>query len=70
MAQQNCVCQAKVDAEIEFECTMEYRICSLNVEECGQLSDSLSGFEANPRYKKPLHAESFLHIREQLLWQG
>ena len=43
------VCKAKVDAEIEFECTMEYDIFSLNAEACGQLCDHLSVFEANPR---------------------
>ena len=70
MVKKKFVCKDKVGAEIEFECTMEYRIFSLNVEECGQPSDRLSVFEANPRYKKPLHSESFSHIREQLLWQA
>ena len=60
------VCKDKVDAEIQFECTIEYHIFLLNVEASGQRSDRLSVFEANPRCRKLLRAESLLHIHEQL----
>ena len=53
----NIVCNYKLEAEIEFEYSLEYQTFSLNVESCGGHSHRLSYFEADRRCSKSLQAD-------------